>query len=340
MNDPTRDLRLFGAGDVAGDLTFEVKAAMNIQQHTTPSDGADFDPSVDSEGRRLVFASTRHSSFSHLYVKSLEGTTLTQLTDERANDAQPAFSPDGGRIAFTSDRAGQWDIWIVDVNGRNATQVTTTPMAELHPTWSPDGTRLAYCRLNSKQGRGELWVVELDRPGVKRLIGEGLFPSWSPTEDRIAYQRARARGSRWFSLWTTQLVNDEAQLPVEVATSPVAALIAPSWSADGSQIAFTYVVPEASRDRQTDPEEALRRSTTADIGIVDADGRGMQRLTNGQGENYSPHWGSDDRIYFTARHSKSETIWSVKPFRPVLREPIQTPPNRRAARVEEPAVED
>jgi hypothetical protein len=69
----------------------------------------------------------------------------------------------------------------------------------------------------------------------------------------------------------------------------------------------------------------------------------MQQLTNGRGENFSPCWSADDRIYFTAKLDRTETIWSVKPFRPSLTppsDPSATSGNRRAAKVNESAIED
>lgn len=328
---PDSDLRLFGQSPTALDVAFEGKAAANLEQHTTPGEGADFDPNVDPTGHNLVFASTRHSRYSHLYVKATEGAACTQLTDENANDSQPVFSPDGKRIAFASDRGGQWDIWVMDADGRNPMQITSSPMPELHPSWSPDSKRLVYCRVNPREGRGELWISPLDNPGVKRLIGEGLFPSWSPKGDKIAYQRARARGSRWFSIWTLQLEKDDALFPTEIASSPQAAFIAPTWSADGSQIAFASVLPGQAIEHE-DPR--LSGQGSSDIGVVDSDGRGLLLLTSGSHENYSPHWASDGRIYFASRRSEAEAIWSLRPLRPGMGNEMAVPPaGRQAAQV-------
>src|SRR5438552_2160594 len=82
-----------------------------------------------------------------------------------------------------------------------------------------------------RRGQWEIWTAPLDG-GEQKMIGYGLFPSWSPRKDvdRIAYQRPRQRGSRWFSLWTMDLVDGEGRRPTEVAVSPVAAIVTPSWS--------------------------------------------------------------------------------------------------------------
>lgn len=329
-SDANRDLMLFGQGNPARDVAFQAKAATNLQQHTPPSEGADFDPALDASASTIVFASTRHSPHSHLYTKPAQGATITQISDENASDAQPVYSPDGKQIAFASDRAGHWDIWLLDADGRNPRQVTNNPMPELHPSWSPDGKQIVYCRVHPQEGQGELWICDVDNPGVKRLIGEGLFPSWSPKGDAIAYQRARARGSRWFSIWTIQIQENEALFPTEVASSTDAAFIAPCWSPDGTRIAFAWV---HSPDSRNEAGQAVRRGRS-DIGVVDVDGRGLQRLTSGTGEHYSPSWSSDGRIFFTARRNKTETIWSLRPFRP---SGFETPPaltgSRKAAQV-------
>lgn len=338
-----QELRLFGRDPGLSDVAFEGRASSGLLQHTTPSDGADFDPDVDPSGKMLVFASTRNSHNSHLYVKSVNGATITQITDGAANDAQPVFDPSGGRIAFASDRGGQWDIWIIDANGRNPIQITNTPAPEMHPSWSPDGKQLVYCRVDPKENRNSLWIVSLENPGVKRLIGEGLFPAWSPKGDKIAYQRARARSSRYFSIWTLDIQGDEVLFPTEVAADGDGALISPVWSPDGMQLSFTMMDPHAEGNASAG---ARSRGPVGrcDIGIVDVDGRGLQRLTEGPGQYFAPAWSTDGRIYFSARDASSETIWSVKPFRPAM-SPEETPSattasDRRSALAPEDAMEE
>jgi Tol biopolymer transport system component len=340
---PISGLRLFGRDLGATDVAFEGKAASDLRQHTTPSAGADFDPDIDPTGKRITYASTRHAPNSHLYIKSIHGATITQITDGPGNDAQPEFDPQGNRIVFASDRGGHWDIWVVDANGRNPIQITNNPMPELHPSWSPDGKSVVYCRIDPKAGIGSLWVVSLENPGVKRLIGEGLFPAWSPRGDKIAYQRARSMGSPRFSVWTIDINEDEVLFPTEVATSPAAALIAPTWSPDGSQLAFSILSKSSKADTINGVGAAASHVRgRSDIGIVDVDGRGLQRLTSGDAESFSPTWSSTGRIYFSRRSSGSETIWSVRPFRPVIFDeaPSATSSSpRRAARISDTDLE-
>jgi TolB protein len=313
------------------EIVFEGQPAANLMQHTLSYEGADLDPCIDRTGRILIYASTRDSRFSHLYIKAVDGEASTQITDESANDAQPVFSPDSKRIAFASDRGGQWDIWVANADGRNPTQITSTPWPELHPSWSPDGKRLVYCRVNPCEGRGELWICPLDNPGEKRFIGEGLFPSWSPRGDMIAYQRAKVRGSRWFSIWTLKLENNVALFPTEIAADPERAYIAPSWSADGRQIAFVAIGPDRNSnvESKTTSSPGPKRSK---IGLVDSSGKGLVLLTHDDGENFSPHWAANGRIYFTSRSNNAENIWSLQPLTSALAADSDSPDFNRSAR--------
>ena len=301
-------ISLFGELGGASGVPFASQAARGLQQHTFTREGGDFDPDIDPTGRLLIFASTRHSLRPDIYVKAIGGSAVTQLTDDPASDLQADISADGKRVAFASDRGGNWDIWITSIDGQDTQQVTKSPKAEVHPSWSSDGQRLVYSALNPKTGQWELWVTDLRQPGTQKFIGFGLFPIWSPTGDVIAFQRARARGSRWFSIWTIRLVDGEPRFPTEVAASSEMALIAPSWTVDGKKIVYCGVRPEVTTGPPT-----TRPTTRGDVWITDANGRGKICLTHGDAVNYSPVCGPEGRIYFTSNRSSYENIWSIVP---------------------------
>ncbi len=271
-----------------------------LQQHTASDDGQDADVAVDPAGKWIAFASTRHSDRSDIYLQKVGGVSVIQLTGDPADDAQPAFSPDGQRIAFCSNRAGNWDIYITDTAGKNVQQVTGATAHEMHPSFSPDGSRLVYCALSPRSSQWELWTIDL-KTQERRMIGQGLFPVWSPQKgvDRIAFQRARQRGGRWFSVWTLDLVNNEPTRLTEVAVSSNAAVICPSWSADGGKLAFVTVVTDGRESRQ-------------DVWIADADGANRHRLTDGSTTNLSPCWAVDNRVYFISDRGGNENVWSTR----------------------------
>ncbi len=298
-------------GDVAyGHMpTYFTRTVVSLMQHTYSEVGADTDPDVDHTGKRLVFASTRHSVQPDLYIKSVGGVAVTQLTSDPASDIQPAFSPGGKRVAFASNRAGNWDIWIMEVGGGPPMQVTAGLADEVHPSWSADGTKLVFCSLPAATGQWELWIVDAASGATKQYIGYGLFPEWSPAGDAIVYQRARERDSRWFSIWTLTLVNGEPGYPTEVASNSNHAAIMPSWSTVGKRI--SYVTAAAARP---EPYGAVWSDTDEvfDVWVVAADGLGKKRLTDGHTANTSPVFSQLGRVFFTSNRSGHENIWSLE----------------------------
>src|SRR5207253_4586269 len=230
------DTALFPIVNIYGELRpaiyrdGEARSTLSFQQHTATDEGNDADVVVDPSGKWLAFSSTRHSERADIYLQRVDGSSVIQLTNDPADDVQPCFSPDGSKIAFASSRCGNWDLYVMDVDGKNVQQVTSGAAQDLHPTFSPDGNRLAYCSL-THSGQWEIWLLNLSSR-EKKSLGPGLFPTWCPRRDveRIAFQRARQRGSRWFSIWTLDLVDGEPRRNTEVAVSSNAAVVCPAWS--------------------------------------------------------------------------------------------------------------
>jgi Tol biopolymer transport system component len=277
----------------------------NFQQHTFAEEGYDSDVSVDPTGKWLTFASTRHSEHAGIYLQRVSGTAVTRLTSDDSDNAFPTFSPDGKQIAYCSTRSGVWNVYVMDADGRNSIQVTSSNNQCMHPSFSPDGGRLVYSELGSRSNQWELWTVSLST-GEKRQIGYGLFPNWSPERDvdRIAFQRARERGSRWFSLWTLDLIEGEGRRVTEVSVSSNAAIVSPSWSPDGKRLVFATILDPANSNGHRKGEQ--------DIWSISADGGDRRRLTDGNGVNLSPVWASDNRVFFISDRGGTESIWSVR----------------------------
>ena len=278
-----------------------------LEQITFLTEGADFDPQVDPTGKFLAFASTRHREQADIYIQKIGGTTVTQLTNDPARDIMPAFSPDGAQIAFASNRSGNWDIYLMEAAGGKAQQITNNSTHDLHPSFSPDGKKLVYCSFGDKSGQWELVVIDLANPANRQIIGHGLFPTWSPKGDRIVFQRARERGTRWFSVWTIDLVDGEARRATEIVAANNAAAITPRWSPDGMYIVFSTVVnPDKNKSD---------RPTQADVWVIAADGSGRANLTNSKFANLQPVWSKNGSIYFVSNRGKDnvEAVWAIKP---------------------------
>jgi TolB protein len=304
------DLMLFGTDPSRQLAAGHSRPVVSLQQQSFTEVGRDFDPDVDAEGKRVVFASTRHSERPRLYLQNTRGKAVTQLTHDPASQIQPRFSPDGRKIAFASDRAGQWDIYVLDLQARTTTQITRDEAHELAPSWSPDGKWLAYSRL-STSGTWELWLISLDDE-AERCIGPGLLPRWSPDGTHLVFQKPRERDGMLFGIWTVRIEAGEPSWPTEIAAEPDAALICPAWSADGRQIAFCRV---AAGGLSGSLGGATVRPGQADIYVVDVDGANRVRLTDG-GANFGPCFSGEGRLFFSTDRDGRERIWSLRPMAP------------------------
>jgi TolB protein len=105
----------------------------------------------------------------------------TPVTNDRAWDGRPAWSPDGKWIAWPSEREGKSAIWIMDASGKNARRVTPLDSEADEPSWSPDGKRIVF--VSTRDGFRELYVQGVNEKNARRLTlqrGQIHTPAWSP----------------------------------------------------------------------------------------------------------------------------------------------------------------
>ncbi|MGB0134930.1 amidohydrolase family protein [Dokdonella sp.] len=126
----------------------------------TTDEGTWLDLDVSPDGKSIVF-----SMLGDLYMLPIEGGKARRISQGAAWDVQPAFSPDGKELAYTSDRGGGNNIWRKPVIGGDGTQVTTEEFRLLNnPAWTPDGQFLiARKHFTSERslGAGELWMYHI-----------------------------------------------------------------------------------------------------------------------------------------------------------------------------------
>lgn len=265
------------------------------------------DNSVDTSPAEdlIAFSSDRHGADYNIYVKAPSGNTVTRKTSEPFDDIQPAFSPDGKRIAFASNKNGNYDIWIIDTHKNGAPmQVTFGEEDELHPSWMPDGNAVIYSAYSSRSGEWDIMLTDLTSAEVRDL-GRGKFPKVGPDGRKILFQRARQREGFWYSIWTMNLDGTDQ---TEIISSADWAAINPCWSPDGRYVAFAtvYKSPEAK------VEDRIWRGD--DIYVVGVDGRSLLQVTADPDAAWSPCWSRrDGKIYFVSERNGFRNIWSIKP---------------------------
>lgn len=192
----------------------------------------------------------RHIAFTFLLAAAwaLYAETLTttgallphQVTTHLADDLQPALSPDGKWIAFTSRRSGNQDIWVRPVHGGRAYRITTHEADDYSPTWSPNGNLLAFVSKRS-DAAGDIWLVKVRRTSQAVLpsgapvrltdyLGEDSAPCFSPDGAEVAFCSDRS-GRR--EIWVLTLKSKAVQ---RITTKGG---LEPSWSPDGVWVAYT-----------------------------------------------------------------------------------------------------
>ena len=112
-----------------------------------------------------------------------KGKNIRKVVDHPENDYMPDWSPDGTKLAFTSNRNGNQDIFTVDIDGKRVTQLTEASHNERKSRWSPDGTHIAF-QLPVKTGKSlnnEIGIIDIEGKTVCRVTnnpGWDTHPHW------------------------------------------------------------------------------------------------------------------------------------------------------------------
>ena len=177
---------------------------------------------------KIVLTSTRDGN-REIYVMNPDGSEQINLTQHRADDLDPAWSPNGKQIVFVSDRDGVRDLYLMDEDGGNVERVFRTVAHRKQPDWSPDGKKIVYIDpeedaliVGSIKDRFENRLGWIDR---KRG-----YPAWSADGTEIAYD--------WLGLGAIRLINLKTDSITELPPEKGFVMWHPAWSPTDNRVAY------------------------------------------------------------------------------------------------------
>jgi len=181
-----------------------------------------------------------------------------------------------GKIAFASDRDGNYEIYVMNADGSGQTRLTNNNYKEGHPDWSPDGTKIVFT--SNRDGNPEIYVMNANGSGQTRLTNNNYKDgeaTWSPDGTKIVFQSDRDGNVEIYIMNANG--SGQTRLTINSASD-----WDPNWSPDGTMIVF-----------ESD------RNGNYEIYVMNANGSGQTRLTINSASDYEPFWQSLPRLNAT-----------------------------------------
>ena len=257
---------------------------------------------------RIAFVSDRIDWRNReIFLVNPDGKQIRQLTKHPKYDAEPAWSPNGQRIAFVSYRDLEQiperevirsEIYLMNADGTNPINLTEAPeRAAGHSSWSPDGKQIAFTSTELFNGNAlfnsDIFLMDADGGNPINLTNhdaQDQTPDWSPDGNQIAFSSNRDGN------WEVYVMNPDGVNPINLTNNP-ARDGRPDWSPDGRQIAF-----HSERDRKDDNDKNV------EIYVMNFDGTNPINLTNHPAIDRGASWEPAPILSISSK-GKLATLW-------------------------------
>ncbi|NJP05927.1 MAG: hypothetical protein HC837_10040 [Chloroflexaceae bacterium] len=254
--------------------------------------------SLLEETDQILFVSDRDGN-QEIYRANADGSGLARLTDNRAADTDPIWSPDGQQIAFVSQRDGPDELYTMNLNGLDIERLTRFEAEVAQPTWSPDGTQIAFALHDDDTS--VLAALDLES-GTVMTISDRLQsianPAWSPDGTMIAFASTDETVDQKRDIFRIDIRSPDESASLVNLTNHLGDDDHPAWQpvrANTARIAF-----HSNRDGNDE------------IYVMEANGAAQTRLTRNRTADTGPSWSSTGTaIAFTTgrtRESNSEIV--------------------------------
>jgi len=211
-------------------------------QNTKPKETTVFYNSLSwcADGKTLCFSvivldsgvfDKRHWEIGSVDIKTGK---LIRITKNEVDDDWPAYSPDGKKLVFQSERDGNAQIYVMNADGRHPQRLTNNGFAEFHPVWSPDGKKILF--VSTRDGNQELYKMNADGSDQVRLTTspfKEFNPQWSPDGQKIVYYYEK--GDNKDQLY---IADSDGKNAVKISSDSTHNYY-PSWAPDGKTIIYT-----------------------------------------------------------------------------------------------------
>ncbi len=223
---------------------------------------------------KIVFAAWHGDGPRDIYLMNPDGTEQVNITNHRADDVSPIWSPTGEHILFVSDRDGPRDLYLMDPDGANVRRVFAKSATRSGPTWGPDEKQIVYN--HGPPGNSFIYIGTIDSKKEER-VAIGGQPTWSPDGTQIVFRSGALNKPRRFSLLNVKTQRVKFfPFPKEPKW-----VRGPAWSPLGDKLAFSWY------NRVEVRLEDFRLET---IYIVNRDGTGLQQVIEEGKRATAPVW--------------------------------------------------